>query len=950
MSRYSGRDNATRILEAADYWRTRAIDADGAVFVDEPLWIVANLEAIDRHYVQQLDFSDRKFLDKLEGQLKAVPAAAKQLAAEMLWIMLLCPNSITVPHKIQTIETVWGWSGETLVLANLRWMQADVLAGVGSAGPGFNQYQWRELVFFVRTMLQLKQLSKEERSRVLATGWNLAEWLEQIPECNVRQFRHMLLFLLYPDEFERIFSGNDRKAIVLALGGSSAAQVNRLTAREIDVQLSAIRKDLEKRFATKELDFYEEPVKNLWRTPKEAMTAFTATHVRDALASIDSNGVPADAASTGYDFIYGGKRYPPKYVVALATHNATGTPLDRSQFSGGEDSKAFSVLRDLGFYVERKDFVQELLRQFLGQAAAETDLVTRQYPGFYCGLTVKVSFGQGTFASIPWIAFLSPGQSVSKGIYPVFLYYKAFKTLVLAYGISETESPAITWVLPDGTQTLEVYFREHQGVKPQRYGSSYLHAAYEVNGDLDFDLISRDLDALIARYQSQFVAIGKDSDEQPATWLFQANPKLYDVDRALEELPEVTWLVKQHADKIRIGDRAYVWRSGQDAGIVGELLVIEGPSLLPQPEFDAPYTVSGQKFAGEQLRVHCKVVRHLSQIISRETVLATPGLESLSILRAPQGTNFLVTSAEASLLEKLSGQTAAPLTRVNPRYTAEQLCEESGFALGRVQHLVRQLRRKKHLVLQGPPGTGKTYFAERLSRVLISDTRGVQDIVQFHPSYAYEDFVQGIRPEVIKGQMAFHMVPGRFVEFCTRAVALPKSEPCVLVIDELNRANLSRVFGELMYLLEYRDREIPLSGGGRRFRVPENVFVIGTMNTADRSIALVDHALRRRFTFAFLGPEYEALEKHVLAHGLPGMSLSATLRNINRAIADRNFELGISFFMNYGAGLREQLPAIWEGEIEPYLEEFFFDRLDKVDPFRWRELAKTTLSDWVQQA
>jgi 5-methylcytosine-specific restriction protein B len=80
------------------------------------------------------------------------------------------------------------------------------------------------------------------------------------------------------------------------------------------------------------------------------------------------------------------------------------------------------------------------------------------------------------------------------------------------------------------------------------------------------------------------------------------------------------------------------------------------------------------------------------------------------------------------------------------------------------------------------------------------------------------------------------------------------------------------------------------------------------------------------------------------------MSLSATLRNINRAIADRNFELGISFFMNYGAGLREQLPAIWEGEIEPYLEEFFFDRLDKVDPFRWRELAKTTLSDWVQQA
>ena len=150
-----------------------------------------------------------------------------------------------------------------------------------------------------------------------------------------------------------------------------------------------------------------------------------------------------------------------------------------------------------------------------------------------------------------------------------------------------------------------------------------------------------------------------------------------------------------------------------------------------------------------------------------------------------------------------------------------------------------------------------------------------------------------------------------------------------------------------MYLLEYRDREVPLAAGGRKFRVPANVYVVGTMNTADRSIALVDHALRRRFSFVFLGPEYEVLEKHVGRYGLPAAGLVTALRQINKAIGDRNYELGISFFLSDGPALRQNLPAIWQGEVEPYLEEYFFDQPDKVKPWTWRTLSKTTLADWV---
>src|SRR5690606_11871441 len=127
------------------------------------------------------------------------------------------------------------------------------------------------------------------------------------------------------------------------------------------------------------------------------------------------------------------------------------------------------------------------------------------------------------------------------------------------------------------------------------------------------------------------------------------------------------------------------------------------------------------------------------------------------------------------------------------------------------------------------------------------------------PSYAYEDFMQGIRPQSKDGRLEYPLVPGRFLDFCERARS--RDGRCVLVIDEINRADLSRVFGELMYLLEYRDREVPLSGG-QRFSIPSNVRIIGTMNTADRSIALVDYALRRRFAFLRLSPNFHVLRRY----------------------------------------------------------------------------------------
>jgi hypothetical protein len=268
---------------------------------------------------------------------------------------------------------------------------------------------------------------------------------------------------------------------------------------------------------------------------------------------------------------------------------------------------------------------------------------------------------------------------------------------------------------------------------------------------------------------------------------------------------------------------------------------------------------------------------------------------------------------------------------VNPEYTIEQLAHDTGVALEQIERWLSALDRKKQSVFYGPPGTGKTFLAKRMAEHLISGKDGFTQLVQFHPEYAYQDFMQGIRPVTGKdGVLRYENVPGVFRKFCEKAEECKGR--CVLIIDEINRANLARVFGELMYLLEYRNESVVLPGGDR-FRIPGNVRIIGTMNTADRSIALVDYALRRRFAFIRLKPDYEVLKKWHADASFDVTGLIAKLKELNAHIGDPHYEVGISFFLV--DNLENEVEDIWQMEIEPYLEEYFFDNLSKAEQFGW---------------
>ena len=261
-----------------------------------------------------------------------------------------------------------------------------------------------------------------------------------------------------------------------------------------------------------------------------------------------------------------------------------------------------------------------------------------------------------------------------------------------------------------------------------------------------------------------------------------------------------------------------------------------------------------------------------------------------------------------------------------------------------LQKIIDGLKDKRQAIFQGPPGTGKTYVAKRIAE-WCREWGGDFEIVQFHPSYSYEDFVEGFRPTLTDGgQAGFKIKDGPLRRIAAKAEENPDAT-FVLVIDEINRGNVAKVLGELYFLLEYRNESVSLQYSGDRFSLPENLWFIGTMNTTDRSIALVDAALRRRFYFFGFFPDeppVRGLLGRWLEANQPDAGWVAGLVELaNRKLEDRHLGIGPSYFLKKDQPLNEgRVRFIWEQAVIPYIEDQCFGDESKLKEFVYDRLKR----------
>jgi 5-methylcytosine-specific restriction protein B len=277
-----------------------------------------------------------------------------------------------------------------------------------------------------------------------------------------------------------------------------------------------------------------------------------------------------------------------------------------------------------------------------------------------------------------------------------------------------------------------------------------------------------------------------------------------------------------------------------------------------------------------------------------------------------------------------------------PRYTNFDF-EREVFGTDVVE-LLNTLEYKKNIILQGAPGVGKTHTAKRLAYAKMGckdDSRILQ--VQFHQNYTYDDFIQGLRPNVDGG---FTVETGPFYNICKQAENDKKHRDYFIVIDEINRGNMSKILGEAFSLIEkdHRNEKIQLRGNGEKFGVPDNLYIIGTMNTADRGLVQLDYALRRRFAFITTNPAFKSSGFRQLmtnSNNIKFNKIAKEITKLNEAICNdemlgKGFMIGHSYFCLGRPVTTEDLKRIVDYEIMPLLEEYWYDDSEgKVE--RWRD-------------
>ena len=432
-----------------------------------------------------------------------------------------------------------------------------------------------------------------------------------------------------------------------------------------------------------------------------------------------------------------------------------------------------------------------------------------------------------------------------------------------------------------------------------------------------------------------------DTDPDMKYWWLTANPKIWSfADLKVGEEQSYT-LYNENGHKRRI------FQNFLDAK-VGDIVI--GYEANPVKRVVALAKITQ---ANDGKSIYFEKTEGLTSPIEYLDLKACPELEKMEFFVQPNGSLFKLTKGEFDFIMDII-RDDNPLKQADTsiqKYTKEDFLSKVYMTEERYDVLEALLRNKKNLILQGAPGVGKTFTAKKLAYAMMGEVDDSRiEMVQFHQNYSYEDFIMGYRPDCSD----FKLNDGIFYRFCQIAANHPDKD-YFFIIDEINRGNMSKIFGELLMLIEkdYRGTKATLAYSGMPFSVPENLFIIGMMNTADRSLAMIDYALRRRFSFFEMEPGFNSEGFTNYQNSFANETFNALIDQIkalNKEIAEdkslgRGFQIGHSYFCGREeAGCSEEwMHSVVEFDILPMLGEYWFDEPDKLS--RWEKNLRGVFDD-----
>lgn len=430
-------------------------------------------------------------------------------------------------------------------------------------------------------------------------------------------------------------------------------------------------------------------------------------------------------------------------------------------------------------------------------------------------------------------------------------------------------------------------------------------------------------------------AQSQEDDGQQYWFLNEKNPKMWSiVSMPVGEIRNET-LFNENGNKCKIVKDFIDIK-------VGDMVI--GYESTPMKQIVTIFRVSAEQ-DGERIYFE-KLEECYSSSIDFATLNAWFKLKKKEYFSITQGSLFKLTKTEYEfIIDLIHRENPVPTAKKNKdEYSKEKFLDQVYMTEAKYDRLVAVLTRKKNIILQGAPGVGKTYAAKRLAYSIMGEKDDDRiEFVQFHQNYSYEDFVMGYKPV----EDSFELKYGIFYRFCQKAANQPDKE-FFFIIDEINRGNMSKIFGELLMLIErdYRGIKATLAYNGLPFSVPKNLYIIGMMNTADRSLAMIDYALRRRFSFFEIEPGFDSEGFIHYQNGLNNETLNelvSKVKELNREIAadkslGKGFCIGHSYFCGKDVCTDEWLHSIVDYDILPMLSEYWFDDTSKLR--RWENILQ----------